>query len=168
MKGDYLPMSYNSKRNIVSMAAGTVTVAAYAAYICAGNAPVPEDMAAWAIIMLAFIGIGVAAQIFIQILFHVVYSIRVAIKENDADGEKTKKILDASMKEDERDKLIGLKTSHVGYICAGAGLMIALLALAGGAPFVAAMHIIAGSSAAGSFAEGCASIYFHERGVRIG
>jgi len=153
---------------MISMAAGIVTVAAYVVYICVGNAPKTEDITAWAKLMLVFIGIGVAAQIVIQILFHVIYAVGIAVKENDKDGEKTKKIINASMMEDERDKLINLKTLRIGYICAGFGLMIALFTLAGGAPVVIALHIAVGSSAAGSIVEGLAGIFFHERGVRNG
>ena len=150
------------------MAAGIVTVAAYIIYIRMGSAPAPEDIAAWAKLMLVFIGIGVAAQIAVQILFHIVFSISITVKEQDKDGEKTKKIVRASTVEDERDKLINLKTLRIGYTCAGIGLLVALLSLAGGMPVVAALHIIVGSGAAGSLVEGCAGIFFHERGVRNG
>ena len=68
-------MTYNSKRNIISMAAGIIAVVAYVVYICAGNAPATEDIKAWAKLMLVFIGIGVAAQIVIQIVFHVVFAV---------------------------------------------------------------------------------------------
>jgi len=161
-------MSYNSKKTIIGMAAGIVTVVAYILYVCMGNAPVPEDIAAWAKLMLVFIGIGVAAQVVIQIIFHAIFAVGIAVKENDKAGEKTKKIINASMIEDEWDKLINLKTLRIGYICAGFGLMIALFTLAGGAPFVIALHIIVGSSVAGSLAEGYLGIFFHERGVRNG
>jgi hypothetical protein len=163
-----LKMAYNSKKNIVSLVAGVLTVAAYIIYICTAKAPAQEDIAAWAKLMLVFIGIGVGAGIVVQILFHIVYAVGIAAKENDNDGAKTEKIIKASMIEDERDKLIELKTSRIGYICAGFGLMIALFTLAGGAPVVFALHIVVGATAAGSLVEGCAGIFFHERGVRNG
>ena len=72
------------------------------------------------------------------------------------------------MMEDERDKLINLKTMRIGYACSGAGLLAALIALTVGATTVAALHIIVGSTAAASLVEGCAGIFFHERGVRNG
>ena len=161
-------MTYNSKKNIIGMAAGIATIAAYIAYVCMGNLPAPEDIKAWARLMLAFIGIGVAAQIVIQIIFHVAFAVGIAVKEHDKDGEKTKKIVNASMIEDERDKLINLKTLRIGYTCAGAGLIIALFTLAGGASFVTALHIVVGAGAVASLVEGCAGIFFHERGVRNG
>ena len=43
--------------------------------------------------MLVFIVIALAAQIAVQILFHVALSIVIAIRENDKDGEKTKRIV---------------------------------------------------------------------------
>jgi hypothetical protein len=161
-------MCYNSKKNIISIAAGIISVAAYVVFVCTGNPPAPEDIQAWAKLLLIFIGISVAAQIVIQIIFHIFFAIGIAVKEHDEGGERTKKIMDASIIEDERDKLINLKSSHIGYISAGAGLMIALFILAGGASVVIALHIIVGSGALGSLIEGFAGIYFHERGVRNG
>ena len=161
-------MAYNSKKNIVSLTAGVLTVAAYIIYVCTVTAPAQEDIAAWAKLILVYIGIGVGAQIVVQILFHIVFAISIAAKENDKDGSRTEKIVKASIIEDERDKLIELKTSRIGYICAGFGLMITLFTLAGGAPVVIALHIVVGAIAAGSLVEGCAGIFFHERGVRNG
>jgi len=150
------------------MAAGVATVAAYIIYVCMGNAPAAEDIAAWSRLMLVFIGIGVAVQIVIQMLFHIVFSISIAVKERDMGGEKTKRIMHASMIEDERDKLISLKTLRIGYRCAGIGLLAALIALAAGVAFVVALHISVGAGAFASLIEGCAGIFFHERGVRNG
>ena len=161
-------MTYNSKKNIISMAAGIISVAAYIVYVFMDNTPAREDIQAWAKLMLIFIGVSVAAQIAIQIIFHVAFAIGIAVKEHDKDGEKTKKIINASVIEDERDRLIGLKSLRTGYICAGVGLMAALFALAGGAPVIVALHIIVGSGAVGSFVEGCAGIIYHERGIRNG
>jgi hypothetical protein len=161
-------MTFNSKKNIIGMAAGIIAVTAYIIYICVGNAPATEDIKAWAKLLLVFIGIGVAAQIVIQILFYVIFSIGVAVKENDGDGEKTKKIIRASTFEDERNSLINLKTLRIGYTCAGIGLLATLIALAFGAAFVVALHIAVGAGALASLVEGCAGIFFHERGVRNG
>ena len=161
-------MAFNSKRSITGMVEGVAAVAAYIIYICMGNAPATEDVAAWARLMLVFIGIGVAGQIVIQILFHIVFSISIAVKEHDMGGEKTKKFMHASMLEDERDKLIALKTLRIGYRCAGIGLLAALIALAAGAAFVTALHIAVGAGAFASLVEGCAGVFFHERGVRNG
>jgi len=161
-------MTFNSKRNIAGMAEGVAAVAAYIIYICIGNAPGAEDITAWARLMLIFIGIGVVGQIITQILFHIAFTIGVAVKERDMGGEKTRKFMHASMLEDERDKLIALKTLRIGYRCAGIGLLAALIALAAGAAVVIALHIAIGAGAFASLVEGCAGVFFHERGVRNG
>jgi len=161
-------MSYNSKKNIVSMAAGILSIVAYAVYNRLGSSPAPDDIKSWTILLLVFIGVGVAAQIIIQILFHIAFAIGVAVKERERDENKIERIISSSVIEDERDKLISLKSSHIGYICAGIGFAAGLISLAAGVSAVAALHIMAGAFAAGSLIEGGISIYFHERGVRNG
>ena len=161
-------MTINSKRNITSMIAGIAVVAAYLIFIRADNAPAMDDIAAWAKLILIFIGIGVAMQIVIQILFHIVYTIGIAVKEHDLGGEKTIKFMRASMFEDERDKLITLKALRIGYRCAGFGLLAALVTLAAGAAFVVVLHIAVGAAAFALLIEGCAGVFYHERGVRNG
>ena len=161
-------MTYNSKKNITSMAAGIITITAYIVYALSERAPTQEDITTWAKLMLVFIGIGVAVQIVIQIIFHVTLSIRIATKEHEQDDKTVERIIASTVVEDERDKLINLKALRIGYICAGAGLLIALFTLAGGAPVVIALHIAVGSGAVASLVEGCAGILFHERGVRNG
>jgi low affinity Fe/Cu permease len=161
-------MSYSSKRTITSVVAGILLIAAYIIYASGSNAPAPEDLKAWATAMLVFIGIGVAAIIVIQIVFHIALAIGIAIKEQERDGKKIERILESSMAEDEREKLIGLKSSRVGYICAGAGAMAMLIALATGVSAVLALQLLFGSFAAGSVVEGIVSVYFYEKGVHHG
>ena len=161
-------MTYNSRKNIVGMSAGVAVVAAYIIYICTGGSPASDDVAAWARIMIVFIGIGIISQIVIQILFHIAYAASIAVKERDMDGEKTKKMINSSMVEDERDKLIKYKSLSIGSYCTGGGLMIALFALAFGVSTVVALHIIIAASTASSLVEGCVGIFYHERGVRNG
>jgi hypothetical protein len=147
------------------MAAGGVLFAAYAVYALGSHAPAPEDLRAWASAMLIFIGIGIPVQIAIQILFHIALAIGIAANERDREENTIERMISSSVMEDERDKLISLKSSHVGYICAGAGFVAGLIALAAGISAAAALHIMIGSLAAGSLVEGCAAVYFHERGV---
>jgi hypothetical protein len=164
-------MSYKSKRTITSMAAGLLLFAAYTVYGLGKNLPgpeSPESLKSWALGMLIFIGIGVAASIVIQILFHLVFSIGIAVKEGEGNDKKVERIIESSMVEDEMDKLINLKSGHIGYICAGIGLAVALAALAFGASAVLALHILLGSFAGGSLMEGGMSIYLYERGVSNG
>ena len=161
-------MSYTSKRTVVSMLAGILLIAAYTVYALGRTSPAPEDLKSWAAVMLVFIGISVAAMIVIQILFHIAFAIGVAVKERESDEKNIERIISSSMIEDEMYKLIDLKSSRAGYICAGTGFIAALAALAFGMPAAAALHIMFGSFAAGSLVEGSVSVYHHERGVRNG
>jgi len=164
-------MSYSSKRTITSMAAGLLLIIAYAIYALGSHAPAHEDLKSWAVVMLVFIGIGIVTTIVIMILFHIAFAIGVAAKEHfqgRKPEENVERIMKSSMVEDEREKLIALKSSRIGYICAGVGFVAALVALAFGMPAVIALHIMFGSCAIGSLIEGCVGVYLHERGVRNG
>ena len=161
-------MSYSSKRILTSMVAGVFTAIAYTIYALGETAPGSSNLAAWAKAMLIFIGIGVGAGILIQILFHIGLVISVSIKEREADEKKIEKYIELSMVEDERDKLINLKSSNVGYACSGIGFFVALIVIAATGTVITALHIIFGSFLLGSLVEGCVGIFFHERGVKNG
>ena len=161
-------MSYNSKKTIASMLAGVGLIIAYIIYARGGSAPAPSDLKAWAVAMLIFIGIGVAVEIVIQIIFHIALAIGVAIKEQKQDEKTIERIISSTVTEDERDKLIGLKSANVGYAFAGMGFVAALIALAAGATILVAVHITFGSFCIGSIVEGGISIYHYERGVHNG
>ena len=166
-------MSYASKKNIVSIVAGLALVVAYIIYALGANAPVTEDIKAWAVVILVFIGIGIVMQIVVQIVFHIALTIGIAIKEelktgNNKGGETAERIIKAEMLEDEWSKSIGLKAARVGSKFLGAGVIAALISLALGADTIMALHILLAMFALASVIEGITSIIYHERGVRIG
>ena len=161
-------MSYNSKRTIVSMVAGLLLIIAYIIYALSERAPAADDLKSWAITMLVFIGISVATVVIVQILFHIATAIGIAVKEKERDREIIDRRFSAITTEDERDKLISLKSSHISFIVVGIGFVAALACLAFGASAVLALHVIFGSCAVGSTAEGIASVYFNEKGVSNG
>jgi len=166
-------MSYTSRRNIVSVVAGIILIVAYVIYAMGATAPAAEDINAWAVAILVFIGIGVGIQIVMQIVFHIALTVGIAVKEeikagDKKGGETAERIVKAEMVEDEWVKIIGLKSSRVGSWFAGAGVIAALISLAVGAETVIALHILFGMSAFASVAEGVAGIIYHERGVRNG
>jgi hypothetical protein len=148
------------------MTAGVLLLAAYIIYALGKQAPEQGSLKSWAIVMLVFIGIGIAALILIQILFHIVFSIGIAVNDPEGDGKNIERIISSSMVEDEMDKLISLKSAHAAYICAGIGFIAALAALAFGAGAVFALHILFGSFAAGSTLEGGMSVYCYEMGLK--
>ena len=164
-------MSYQSKKTITSMVTGVIILAAYCIYAFGkyySEAPIENNMKFWAFTMLAFIGIGVAAQIVLQILFHIALSIGIAVKEREYSEQEINRKIEATVIEDEMDKLIELKSLRIGFVFAGAGFVGALIVLALGLPTFIALNIMYLSFMAGSLMEGLASLYFYGKGVRNG
>ena len=162
-------MSYSSQRALTSTVTGVILIVAYIIYATGKSAPAPENLKAWALAMLIFIGIGIAAAIVIQVLFHIAFAIGLAAKEHAQGREPDDNIerkLSSEMVEDERDKLITLKAQRVGSYVVGAGLIAFLVAIAFGASFVLALHIVVGAFAFSGIVEGIASVSFYEKGVR--
>ena len=161
-------MSFNSKKAIASMAAGALMIIAYIIYALGSHSPAPEDLKSWAVAMLVFIGISVAVVIVIQILFHIAMAVGIAVKERERDRKEIDRRFNSLTVEDERDKLISLKSSRVTSVFGGIGFVAALVGLAFGISGVAALHILFGSFSLGCTAEGIVSVYFYEKGVRNG
>ncbi|MCL1809638.1 MAG: hypothetical protein FWG42_07745 [Clostridiales bacterium] len=161
-------MSYSSKKTIASIVAGVFVVAAYITYALSKHSPAPDNLKLWATAMLVFIGMSVAAVIAVQIIFHVVFAVKIAASGQDQGDETVERLIASTVVEDERDRLVGLRSARIGYIVTGAGLVAMLAALAFGLPTVAALHILLGATSTGSLAEGIASVYFYERGVSNG
>ena len=159
-------MTYGSKKTITNIVTNILLLAGYFLYTLGEGAPKAQDVKGWATLILIFIGIGIVASIVIQILFHIAFSIGVAVKERDRDDKLVERSIQAAVVEDEMDKTISLKAMRVEYACGGAGSVLAIAALALGAAVVTALHILFVSAAAATIVGGCVSIYFYERGVR--
>jgi hypothetical protein len=168
-------MSYQEKRNIVSMLSGAAILAAYCLVAWGryrSGAIGPDDLAAWAGLMLVFIGIGIVASIVIQIVFHILLSVSIAVEkkiqdENCAEGEIERTIKN-EMVEDEMGKLIELKAARAGYILAGTGFVAALLSLVLKAAPAVMLNIVFLSMSAASLAEGFVQLYFYRKGLAHG
>lgn len=168
-------MSYQEKRAVVSILAGIGVTAAYCLYAFGkyrAGAGGPEDLAFWAKAMLIFIGIGIAASIVIQIVFHILLSVATAVREQvrtgSCSGEKIEKELAAEMVEDEMDKLVELKSMRVGFVIAGIGFVAGLLSAVLGSSLAVMLNILFLSFCGGSILEGVSQIYFYRRGIRHG
>ena len=157
-------MSYNSKKILTGMLTGVAIFIAYIVFSLGEHSP--KTISSWAIAMLAFIGVGIVASIVIQILFHVGLAIGVAVKNQSCeDDEIVERIISSATIEDERDKLISLKSAHIGYVCEGIGFMCFLAILANGSSVVLALNVLFGAFFAGSLVEGVVSIFLYEKGV---
>jgi hypothetical protein len=168
-------MSYQEKRTIVTVLTGILILIAYCIYAFGKvNAGIEsaEDLKFWAFSMLLFIGIGIVANIIIQIVFHILLSIGIAIKEQIQNGsvndDEIEKTLELDMVEDEMDKLIGLKSMRIGFAVAGIGFVSGLIALVTGYSPAVMMNIIFISFNVGSILEGITQIYYYRKGVNHG
>lgn len=165
-------MSYQEKKVVTSSFTGALVLAAYCIYAFGqynrGEVP-PGDLKFWAGAMLIFIGIGVAAAIVIQIIFHILISISIAVKEKmrdeQCDDKEIEKSIELEMVEDERDKLIELKSMRVGFIFAGIGFVGGLVSLLLSYSPVVMLNILYISFCVGSLLEGAAQLYYYRRGV---
>src|ERR1035437_4017445 len=156
-------MSYQNKRTITTMVMGVIVLAAYCIYAFSkyqSGGVAPGDYKFWAVTMLVFIGIGIVVTIITMIVFHIALSIGIAVKERNCDEKEINKIIESSMVEDEMDKLIGLKSSRIGFIFAGIGFVVGLISLIMDYSPVVMLNIMFLSFNLGSLAEGGMRLYY--------
>jgi hypothetical protein len=166
-------MSYQEKKTVVSIVSGVLVLAAYCIYAFGqyqAGAAAPGDLKFWAGAMLIFIGIGIAASIIIQIVFHILLSIAIAaskkIQNEQCDDTTIEKSIKAEMVEDEMDRLIEMKSMRVGFIFAGIGFVAGLLSLIFNYPPAVMLNIIFLSFSGGSLLEGFTQLYFYRKGIQ--
>jgi hypothetical protein len=165
-------MSYQENKTITSIVSGIILMSVYAvkAWEKFQSGAAPADAGhVWAAMMLKFIAIGIGITIALQILFHILYSVVVAarekIKDENCGDEVIEKTIKLEMVEDERDKLIELKSLRAGFILAGIGFVGSLIHLALGYPVAVMLNILFFSFFAGSILEGAVQLYYYRRGV---
>ena len=168
-------MSYQEKRTIVSIITGAIVLAAYCIYAFGqynSGAVAQGDLKFWAGTMLVFIGIGVAASIVIQIIFHILLSVAIAaqkkIRDENCDDKEIEKTIGAEMVEDEMDKLIELKSMRVGFFFAGIGFVAGLVALVLNYSPVVMLNILFLSFLSGSLLDGFTQLYYYRKGITNG
>lgn len=168
-------MTYQEKKTLVTVLTSILLFTAYFLYVSgrlgAGLAS-SSNMKFWAVSILSFIGIGIVATIIIQIVFHILLSVATAVKETVQNGKcddgKVEKIIEQEMVEDERDKLIEMKSSKIGYAVAGVGFVLGLVSLLLGYSPEVMLNIAFCSFGLGSVVEGIVQIYFYRRGFNYG
>ncbi len=168
-------MSYQEKRTIASTLTGILVLAVYCIYAINRNQSgmiAPGDLKSWAVTILTFIGIGIVAAIVIQIVFHILLSIGLAIQKTiqgePVEDKQIEKSIQAEMVEDEMDKLIELKSMRAGFILAGIGFVLALVSLAFNFPAAVMLNILFISFSASALLQGIAQLYYYRKGVQHG
>ncbi|PKN88472.1 MAG: hypothetical protein CVU46_00890 [Chloroflexi bacterium HGW-Chloroflexi-8] len=166
-------MSYQEKRTIVMMITSALVLGAYCIYAFGqvqAGAVIPGDLKFWARTVLVFIGIGIAATIVLQIIFHILMSIGITvgkkIRNEDLADEEINKSIQAEMIEDEMDKLIELKSNQISIMVSGFGFVAALIAVLLGNSAVMLINMVFISFSLGMIIEGFAKLYYYRRGIR--
>jgi len=166
------PMSYQEKRTITSIITSLIVLTAYCLYAFGryhSGTVIQGDLRFWAITMLIFVGIGIAATIIIQIIFHILLSMGIAIKK-EMKGEpnvekEIEKTIKLEMVEDERDRLIDLKATRVSDVLAGIGFIAALFSLVLQYSPVVMLNILFITFSVGSILEGFAQLFYYRKGI---
>jgi hypothetical protein len=169
-------MSYQEKRVLTNIAAGSTLLLAYVVYAYSkysANTEILSDAKFWAGLMLSFIGIGIGLMIIIQIVFHILYSIGIAVTESidselNGKGRKSDKEIEKRIKaefvEDERDRIIELKSLRIGFIFAGIGFVGGLVALYLDSQIGIMLNIFYIAIMTGSITEGITQLYYYRKG----
>jgi hypothetical protein len=164
-------MSYQQKRTLTSMVTSLLVFGAYCLYAFPRYG-FEDSLQAWARTMLIFIGVAALANIVVQIVFHVLLSVgvsvREAIQDHDVDSDRIDAAIRQEIVEDERDKLIALKSRQAGFFISGVGLFAGLVSLVLGATPVLMLNILYGGFFLGAVAEGVVNLVIHRRGVAYG
>jgi hypothetical protein len=165
-------MSYQVTRTITRSLSGAAVLIIYLFHINSryqAGLLAMDEYQSWALIMLIFIGIGIAVAIVVEIVFHILFSIGVAVKESikgvSCNEEDIEKAIKQEMVEDEMAKLIDLKSMRAGYITAGIGFIASLIFLALDYPVFLMVNIVFGSFLTAGIIEGIARLYYYKRGV---
>lgn len=158
-------MTYQTKKTIVSLLASIAILISYCISVyndISKGLTLENDATFWAKKMLIFITIGVAINIISFIVFHILLSVNLSVK----DSKEINRKLELEMVEDEMDKLIELKSLRVGYIFASTGFILGLILLAFNTSIAIVLNILFLSFFVGAIAEGISNLFFYFRGIR--
>lgn len=166
-------MSYQEKQTIFSVLTGIIVLIAYIIYayarIQSGNI-VFEDLRFWAVSMLIFIGLGAVITIIGQIVFHILLSVSIAVKEkvknSELSDEQIEKTINNEMITDEMDKLIELKSMRIGFYFSGIGFVTGLILLVLNYSPVIMLNVMYLSFSVGSLLEGFTQLYYYRKGIQ--
>lgn len=165
-------MTYQEKKHTVMTGTRIVILATYFIYaigrIQRGTAEF-ADLRFWATTMLIFIGIGLLGTIVILIGFHIWLAIAMAVRDTKntgaVDDKKIESELEVDTTEDEMDRLIASKAARIGYGIAGAGFLVALVAILLRFDSAIVLNIIFLGFQLGALTEGITQIILYKKGV---
>ena len=148
-------MSYQEKQNIVNIFSGLVITAIYALIVYSrhleGRFDLTEDFSKWGVIFLVFIGVSIVARIIIYIIFHIINAI--ATREEDIPVD------------DERDKIIKLKSTRNSYYVFAGGFVLSVISLAIGMPVYGIFIAFVFFGLVAEILDNGSQIYYYRKGV---
>jgi len=163
-------MSYQEKRTITSTASGIIMLISYSIFALSkyNSNDANFDLKDWATAMLIFIGIGIVSTIIIQIIFHILLSIGIAVREykcddKEHDDKEIEQKIKAEMTEDERDNIIEMRASRISFMLSGIGFVFSLLLVAFNFSAITMINAIFFSFLVGSIIEGFIQMYFYRK-----
>ena len=162
-------MSYQEKMALIGLTAGVLILAAYCFYVIGktvAGAVDLTDLSFYAVSMLVCIATGIVVTIVIQIIFHILLSVSVAVKNKTYSDKEIEKAVDAAFVEDEMDRLIELRSGRIGYFIVGIGFIAGLVSIVLSFPPAVMLNILFISLGIGSLAGGAISIYYYRTGIR--
>jgi hypothetical protein len=165
-------MSYPQRRTLVNIVTMALVYTAYCITAFSRHA-ITDPLRPWAITMLTFIGIAALAAIIIQIVFHVLFSIGVSVREavkqrGEPESEEIEAALNGALVEDERDKLLEWKSTRAGSVALSAGLMLGLVSILLNFPTAVMLNLVYGGFFIGTIAEGIVNLILYRKGASHG
>ena len=162
-------MFYQEKKTLVSIITEILLLVAYLIYASNKFSSNMDNLKLWATTMLVFIGIGILASIIIQIVFHILLSISIAVKtqieKGKCDDLEIEKRVELEIIEDEMDKLIESKAMRFGFVTTSIGFLLALVSLVLNYPPVVMINILFCFFCLSAIISGISQLYLYRRGV---
>jgi len=162
-------MFYQQKKILISIITAILLLVAYLTYASNKYSSNMDNLKFWATTMLVFIGIGILASIIIQIVFHILLSISIAIKSQIENGKcddlDIEKCVELEIIEDEMDKLIESKATRFGFATMSIGFLMALFSLVLDYPPVVMLNILFCFFFLSPIISGISQLYLYRKGV---
>jgi uncharacterized membrane protein len=148
-------MTYREKESLLNIFSGILitTIFAWMVYQRHLNDSIDltSDYKTWGIIFLIFIGVSIVARIIIYIIFHIINAI--ATREDKIPAE------------DERDKLVKLKSTRNSHYVFSGGFVMSIIALAIGMPVYGIFIAFVISGLLSEIVENVSQIYYYRKGI---
>lgn len=148
-------MSYQEKQNVVNIFSGLLVTAIYAYIVyqkqLGGELDLATDYKQWGFLFIIFIGISIVARVIIQIIFHIINAI--ATRTEDVP------------KDDERDKLVKLKSTRNSHYVFITGFTFSMIMLAIGWPVYTLFIVYIVTGLLAEIADNGSQIFYYRKGV---